>query len=49
MVWAASVTKDIKLKVFGMAIETAIFLQDIAPTVRSKKSAYELWHGKLPN
>ena len=49
MVWSAGLVKEMKLKVFSLAIETAIFLHDIAPTARSKISAYELWHGKAPN
>ena len=48
MVWAAGFVKDLKMKLFSLAIETAIFLHDIAPTARSKKSAYELWHGEPP-
>ena len=49
IVWAAGFIKDLEVKLSSLAIETAIFLHDIAPTARSKKSAYELWHGKPPN
>ena len=48
MLWAAGFTKEMKSKLLGEAMTTAIFLHDIAPTARNKKSAYELWTGKAP-
>ena len=33
-----------KKRTFHLAIETAIFLNDIAPTTRNKIPAYELWN-----
>ena len=48
MLWAAGFTKDMKKKTFNLAVETAIYLQDIAPTARSKRPAYVLWYGKPP-
>ena len=46
MLWAAGFIKQVKNKLFGFAVETAIFLHDIAPRARSKKSAYKLWYSK---
>ena len=35
-----------KKRTFNLAVETAIFLNDIAPTTRNKIPAYELWNNK---
>ena len=48
MLWAAGFTKEMKSKLLCEAITAAIFLHDIVPTARNKKSAYELWTGKAP-
>ena len=46
MIWSAGFTKDMKKRTFNLAVETAIFLNDIAPTTRNKIPAYELWNNK---
>ena len=46
MIWSAGFTKDIKKRTFNLAVETAIFLNDIAPTTRNKIPAYELWNNE---
>ena len=46
LIWNAGFQKKIKGKLLGEAVRTASFLHDMAPTMRSKISAEELWHGK---
>ena len=46
MIWSAGFTKEMKKRTFHLEVETAIFLNDIAPTTRSKIPAYELWYNK---
>ena len=48
MIWAAGFTKEMKNKLLGEAITTAIFLHDMAPTARNDESAYKLWYGGSP-
>jgi len=46
LLWNAVFTSVMKKKLLPEAITTASFLNDLAPTARSKLSAQELWDGK---
>ena len=46
LLWNSGFTKEVKRKLLGEVLWTASFLYDIVPTMRSKTSAEELWHGK---
>jgi len=46
LLWNAGFTSVMKKKLLPEALTTASFLNDLAPTARSKLSAQELWDGK---
>lgn len=46
LLWNAGFTSAMKKKLLPQALMTASFLNDLAPTARSKLSAQELWDGK---
>ena len=46
LLWNAGFTSTMKKKLLPQALMTVSFLNDLAPTARSKLSAQELWDGK---